>query len=144
MNLQSNHSINDTIYSIIILMKNSMDHSSIIDNLISELEEREKNTKFSRLLSICEELFGAGRINGSHHIFKTPLARRPSDQFAEGRENGKAISSAPSGSMSQENEDMRQLVINLVERFGNSGLLGQLGGRIVRFAHSNEKNLTIY
>src|SRR5437899_3178189 len=77
MNLQSNHSIKDTIYSIIILMKNSMDHSSIIDNLISELEEREKNTKFSRLLSICEELFGAGRINGSHHIFKTPWQGDP-------------------------------------------------------------------
>lgn len=42
---------------------------SSIGDLVGELEEKEKNTKFSRLLSICEELFGTCRISGSHHIF---------------------------------------------------------------------------
>ena len=57
------------------LMIKTHDHSSI-DNLITELEEKEKNTKFSQLLSICE-LFGTCRINGSHHIFKTPWQGDP-------------------------------------------------------------------
>lgn len=57
-------------------MKKSKDHSSI-DNLIIELEAKEKNTKFSQLLSICEEMFGACRINGSHHIFRTPWQGDP-------------------------------------------------------------------
>lgn len=57
-------------------MTKSYDHSSI-DNLIAELEEREKNIMFSRLFQICELLFGACRINGSHHIFKTPWQGDP-------------------------------------------------------------------
>ncbi len=61
---------------IIFLMKKSKDDSSF-DNRITELEERGNNTKFSRLLSICEEMFGAYRVNGSHHIFKMPWQGDP-------------------------------------------------------------------
>ena len=60
--------------SSILMIKTNV-HSSI-DNLITELEEKEKNTKFSRLLSICA-VFGACRISGSHHIFKTPWQGDP-------------------------------------------------------------------
>lgn len=57
-------------------MTKSYDHSSI-ENLIAELEEKEKNIKFSRLFQICELQFGACRINGSHHIFRTPWQGDP-------------------------------------------------------------------
>ena len=33
--------------------------------------------RFSRLLTICETIFGAPRIAGSHHVFKTPWAGDP-------------------------------------------------------------------
>lgn len=42
-----------------------------IDEAISELEANPKDVRFSRLLRICVEFFGADRIVGSHHIFKT-------------------------------------------------------------------------
>lgn len=48
-----------------------------LTSLITELEEKENNIKFSRILSICEEMFGACRMNGSHHIFKTPWQGDP-------------------------------------------------------------------
>jgi len=54
------------------MKKSKVDSSIDIDTLIIELEEKEKNTKFSRLISICEEMFGGRRISGGHHIFKTP------------------------------------------------------------------------
>jgi hypothetical protein len=43
-----------------------------IGNLLSELAGKEKNIRFSRLLKICEDVFGGSRISGGHHIFKTP------------------------------------------------------------------------
>lgn len=43
-----------------------------IPKLIAELEQKTENTRFSRLLKICEAVFGSPRISGSHHIFKTP------------------------------------------------------------------------
>ena len=48
-----------------------------IENLINELTGREKNIKFSRLLKICEDVFGGSRISGGHHIFKTPWPGDP-------------------------------------------------------------------
>ena len=44
---------------------------------IAELEKNIDNTRFSRLLNICERFFGAPRISGSHHIFKTPWKGDP-------------------------------------------------------------------
>lgn len=35
------------------------------------------NVKFDDLLAICIERFGKPRINGSHHIFKTPWKGDP-------------------------------------------------------------------
>ena len=31
-----------------------------------------KNVKFDDLIKICTKYFGAPRVKGSHHIFKTP------------------------------------------------------------------------
>ena len=42
-----------------------------IDEAIKELEANPKDIRFSRLLRICVEFFGAYRTIGSHHIFKT-------------------------------------------------------------------------
>ena len=36
-----------------------------------------KNVKFDDLLKICTKYFGAPRISGSHHIFKTPWKGDP-------------------------------------------------------------------
>ena len=43
-----------------------------IAKLIAELGQKTESTRFSRLLKICESVFGSPRISGSHHIFKTP------------------------------------------------------------------------
>ena len=36
-----------------------------------------KNVKFDDLLKICTKYFGASRVSGSHHIFKTPWKGDP-------------------------------------------------------------------
>ena len=46
-----------------------------IDKYINELEK--KQIPFSLLLKICEQFFGNYRVNGSHHIFKTPWQGDP-------------------------------------------------------------------
>lgn len=43
-----------------------------IDDAINELKANVKNTRFNRLVIICENFFGKPRIVGSHYIFKTP------------------------------------------------------------------------
>jgi hypothetical protein len=48
-----------------------------IDAAMRELEAKEKNIRFSRLLSICTSVFGSPRISGSHHIFKMPWQGHP-------------------------------------------------------------------
>lgn len=42
-----------------------------IDEAIGELEAKPQDVRFSRLLNLCVEFFGAYRTAGSHHIFKT-------------------------------------------------------------------------
>ncbi|MDQ6785585.1 MAG: toxin HicA [Acidobacteriota bacterium] len=44
---------------------------------IDELAQNSKQIRFSQLLTICEKFFGNYRINGSHHIFKTPWKGDP-------------------------------------------------------------------
>lgn len=51
--------------------------NSLIEKLTKELESSEKNVCFSRLLTICENVFGEYRTSGSHHIFKTPWQGDP-------------------------------------------------------------------
>lgn len=51
--------------------------NSLIEKLIKELKSSEKNVRFSRLLTICENVFGEYRTSGSHHIFKTPWQGDP-------------------------------------------------------------------
>ncbi len=48
-----------------------------IDEAIGELEGHETNTRFQRLATICATFFGPPRIEGSHHIFKTPWPGDP-------------------------------------------------------------------
>ncbi len=48
-----------------------------IPDALKKLEGHEKNIRFKDLLRICDEFFGEGRINGSHHYFKTPWAGNP-------------------------------------------------------------------
>jgi hypothetical protein len=48
-----------------------------IAEAIEQLGGSENQTRFSKLLKICENLFGNYRINGSHHIFKTPWQGDP-------------------------------------------------------------------
>lgn len=44
---------------------------------IEKLESGRKNTRMALLLRICQEYFGNPRVNGSHHIFKTPWKGDP-------------------------------------------------------------------
>jgi len=53
------------------------DKDSLIEKLTKELESSENNVRFSRLLMICENVFGEYRTSGSHHIFKTPWQGDP-------------------------------------------------------------------
>ena len=39
--------------------------------------EHEKNVKFKEAIQIASKYFGAPRIKGSHHIFKTPWPGDP-------------------------------------------------------------------
>lgn len=48
----------------------------LIDDALEELAQP-NNVRFSRLLTICAQFFGEPRINGSHHIFKTPWPGDP-------------------------------------------------------------------
>jgi hypothetical protein len=47
-----------------------------IDQALKQLET-ETHVKFNDLLKICEEFFEGPRVNGSHHIFKTPWQGNP-------------------------------------------------------------------
>ncbi len=48
-----------------------------IAETIEKLERETASTRFSQLVKICEEYFGAPRIAGSHHIFKMPWPGDP-------------------------------------------------------------------
>jgi hypothetical protein len=48
-----------------------------IKDAIRELEKSLKACRFQRLAMICESFFGAPRISGSHHIYKTPWVGDP-------------------------------------------------------------------
>ena len=48
-----------------------------ISAAIEKLAKEKSSTRFSFLVSICEEFFGRSRIKGSHHIFKTPWQGDP-------------------------------------------------------------------
>lgn len=48
-----------------------------ISTIVKKLENEAANTRFSFLLRVCGEFFGEPRINGSHHIFKTPWPGDP-------------------------------------------------------------------
>ncbi len=48
-----------------------------LNNSINEIEINGKIVRFSKLLKICEDVFGEYRISGSHYIFKTPWQGDP-------------------------------------------------------------------
>ena len=47
-----------------------------IEKAIAELESA-KNVRFGRLVTLCTDFFGSPRIQGSHHIFRTPWPGDP-------------------------------------------------------------------
>jgi hypothetical protein len=59
-----------------MVLTNWLVHMQIAET-IAELEREKAGTRFSRLIKICEENFGAPRVKGSHHIFKTPWPGDP-------------------------------------------------------------------
>lgn len=48
-----------------------------------------QNVSFNDLLKICTKLFGAPRIRGSHHIFKTPWKGDPRINIQKDGKNAK-------------------------------------------------------
>lgn len=48
-----------------------------IEEALAELTSNKKQVRFNRLLAVCENFFGAARVSGSHHIFKTKWAGDP-------------------------------------------------------------------
>ncbi|HKG45429.1 MAG TPA: hypothetical protein VKB02_01785 [Pyrinomonadaceae bacterium] len=50
---------------------------SKLDDEIEKLEQRKNSIQFAYLARLCQEHFGRERINGSHHIFKTPWQGDP-------------------------------------------------------------------
>ena len=52
---------------------------------IDELEKA-KQVRFLELLKICEQFFGNYRVNGSHHIFKTPWQGDPRINLQKGKD----------------------------------------------------------
>lgn len=61
-----------------------MKHKEILE-AIAELE-KVKQIRFSELLKICEQFFGNYRVNGSHHIFKTPWQSDPRINLQKGKD----------------------------------------------------------
>ncbi len=47
------------------------------EELAEILEEIEPNIRFTRLLTLCEKVFGKPRIKGSHHFFSVPWGGPP-------------------------------------------------------------------
>jgi hypothetical protein len=43
----------------------------------NDILSNSKNVRFDDLIKICTKYFGASRIRGSHHIFKTPWKGDP-------------------------------------------------------------------
>lgn len=56
-----------------------------IPETIQDLE-KEKQIRFSELVKICEHFFGNYRVNGSHHIFKTPWQGDPRINLQKGKD----------------------------------------------------------
>jgi hypothetical protein len=61
-----------------------MSNKDILE-VIAELEEA-KQVRFLQLLKICEQFFGNFRINGSHHIFRTPWQGDPRINLQKGKD----------------------------------------------------------
>ena len=54
-----------------------LNKNDLLETAIEGIENDIKQIRFSQLLRICENNFGKYRINGSHHIFKTPWQGDP-------------------------------------------------------------------
>ncbi|HWQ36942.1 MAG TPA: toxin HicA [Blastocatellia bacterium] len=56
-----------------------------IDEVITELKRADGAMKFNRLKAICDHFFGAPRIRGSHHIYRTGTAHLVNIQNNKGQ-----------------------------------------------------------
>jgi hypothetical protein len=61
-----------------------MEKYNLVEEAIEEIASS-KVPRFIRLVKICEELFGKYRVNGSHHIFKTPWQGDPRINLQKGK-----------------------------------------------------------
>jgi len=43
-----------------------------VEKILKEMKNNRHNVRFSECLKVCTKYFGKPKINGSHHIFKTP------------------------------------------------------------------------
>lgn len=64
----------------------STERRKIMNKIIEDLVKNEKGIRFSKLLKMCEKYFGDYRINGSHHIFKTPWQGDPRINLQKGKD----------------------------------------------------------
>ena len=55
-----------------------------LEEALKALEGSRANIRFREVVAICTHFFGAPRIRGSHHIFRTPWPGNPLNLQAEG------------------------------------------------------------
>lgn len=61
-----------------------MTNKNWVEGAIDEIASS-KTLNFSKILKVCEEFFGNYRVNGSHHIFKTPWQGDPRINLQKGK-----------------------------------------------------------
>jgi len=59
-----------------------------IEKLVDRLTNNSQNVDFIDLAKVCSHYFGEPRVQGSHHIYKTPWAGDPRINIQD--KNGKA------------------------------------------------------
>ena len=48
-----------------------------VETLIATMRANPRGVRFAELVKVCEAVFGAYRVSGSHHVFKTPWPGDP-------------------------------------------------------------------
>jgi hypothetical protein len=59
-----------------------------LDKIIERMKANPRNVRFTDICKICEHYFGKPRVNGSHHMYKTPWQGDPRINVQD--DNGKA------------------------------------------------------
>jgi hypothetical protein len=56
-----------------------------LEKLIAAMEKHPTNVRFDDLVRVCDHYFGEPRLNGSHHIYKTPWPGDPRVNIQRGK-----------------------------------------------------------